>query len=141
MDEIINKVSNSVLEVFDLEDYYPKGIRTQIDISKWLYEGFLLREKDFREALKNHNSVILTQEMVLKYFGDKNPIAPPDFLLAKGNKEIYGIEVGYSKEGQSREFSIRFSSTTRVYIRVYHVSHVIGIRYHAGSLSAITRGV
>jgi Protein of unknown function (DUF2480) len=55
MDEIINKVANSVLEVFDLEDYYPNEIRTQIDISQWLYEGFLLKEKDFREALKNHN--------------------------------------------------------------------------------------
>ena len=55
MEEIINKVANSVLEVFDLEDYYPKGIRTQIDISQWLLEGFLLKEKDFREALKNHD--------------------------------------------------------------------------------------
>jgi hypothetical protein len=55
MDEIVNKVANSVLEVFDLEDYYPSGIRTQIDISQWLNEGLLLREKDFREALKNHD--------------------------------------------------------------------------------------
>ena len=55
MDEIINKVANSSLEVFDLEDYYPSGIRTQIDISQWLLEGFLLKEKDFREALKNHD--------------------------------------------------------------------------------------
>lgn len=54
-DEIINKVANSALEVFDLEDYYPNGIRTQIDISQWLFEGFLLKEKDFREALKNHD--------------------------------------------------------------------------------------
>lgn len=54
-DEIVNKVANSVLEVFDLEDYYPLGIRTQIDIAQWLYEGLLLREKDFREALKNHD--------------------------------------------------------------------------------------
>jgi hypothetical protein len=55
MEEIINKVANSALEVFDLEDYYPKGIRTQIDISVWLLEGFLLKEKDFREHLKNHD--------------------------------------------------------------------------------------
>jgi hypothetical protein len=54
-DEIINKVANSVLEVFDLEDYYAKEIRTQIDISQWLYEGFLLKENDFRETLKNHD--------------------------------------------------------------------------------------
>ncbi|MBP4137383.1 DUF2480 family protein [Flavobacterium geliluteum] len=55
MEEIINKVANSALEVFDLEDYYPEGARVQIDISQWLLEGFLLKEKDFREHLKNHN--------------------------------------------------------------------------------------
>ena len=51
--EIINKVANSQLEVFDLEDYYIDGKRTQIDVSVWLTEGFLLIEKDFREHLKN----------------------------------------------------------------------------------------
>lgn len=55
MEEIINKVASSALEIFDLEDYYPNGIRTQIDVSQWLYEGFLLKEKDFREALKQHD--------------------------------------------------------------------------------------
>ncbi|WP_333693587.1 DUF2480 family protein [Flavobacterium sp.] len=55
MNEITNKVANSSLEVFDLEDYYPSGIRTQLDIAQWLEEGFLLKEKDFREALKNHD--------------------------------------------------------------------------------------
>lgn len=55
MEEIVNKVANSVLEVFDLEDYYQEGTRTTIDISQWLIEGFLLKEKDFREALKNYN--------------------------------------------------------------------------------------
>ena len=55
MDEIVNKVANSVLEVFDLEDYYTSGIRTQLDISQWLLDGFLLKEKDFREALKIHD--------------------------------------------------------------------------------------
>jgi len=55
MEEIVNKVANSALEVFDLEDYYPKGIRAQIDISLWLIEGFLLKEKDFRAHLQEHD--------------------------------------------------------------------------------------
>ncbi len=55
MEEIVNKVANSALEVFDLEDYYPKGIRAQIDISLWLLDGFLLKEIDFRAYLKNHD--------------------------------------------------------------------------------------
>jgi hypothetical protein len=53
--EIINKVANSELVVFDLEDYYQNGNRAQIDISQWLFEGFILKEKEFREALKNHD--------------------------------------------------------------------------------------
>ncbi|RZJ67984.1 MAG: DUF2480 family protein [Flavobacterium sp.] len=54
-EEIVNRVAQSVLEVFDLEDYYPAGRRIELDLSQWLLEGFLLREKDFRESLKNHD--------------------------------------------------------------------------------------
>jgi hypothetical protein len=53
MDEIINKVATSKLEV-DLEDHYPKGIRSQVDISQWLLEAFI-KEKEFREHLKTHD--------------------------------------------------------------------------------------
>ena len=52
---ILNKVANSVLVNFDLESYIPKGSRTFIDISQWLEQGFLLREKPFREALITHD--------------------------------------------------------------------------------------
>ena len=54
-EDIINRVANSKLVTIDLEDYYPSGIRTQLDISQWLLDGFLLKEKDFREALKNND--------------------------------------------------------------------------------------
>jgi len=47
-DDIINRVANSKLVTLDLEDYYPKGHRVLFDIKDWLYEGFVLREKDFR---------------------------------------------------------------------------------------------
>ena len=54
-EEIINKVANSVLEVFDLEDYFPKQSIHSIDVSQWLVEGFILKEKEFRDSLKNHD--------------------------------------------------------------------------------------
>ena len=54
-EEIINRVASSKLVVFDLEDYYPKGERVLFDIKDWLYEGFVLREKDFRALVKEHN--------------------------------------------------------------------------------------
>lgn len=55
MEEIVNRVANSALQVFDLEDYFPEGPRFTIDVSQWLYEGLVLREKDFREQLKNYD--------------------------------------------------------------------------------------
>ncbi|WP_424492566.1 DUF2480 family protein [Salinimicrobium sp. GXAS 041] len=52
--EIVNRVANSKLVTFDLEDLYPQGERVLFDISDWLLEGFVLREKDFRQAAKTH---------------------------------------------------------------------------------------
>ncbi len=54
-EEIINRVANSKLVTFDLEDFYPKGERIQFDISKWLMEGIVLREKDFRAEANSHD--------------------------------------------------------------------------------------
>ena len=54
-DEIINRVAKSKLTSIDLEDLYPVGERILLDIKDWLYEGLILREKDFREQVKNHD--------------------------------------------------------------------------------------
>ena len=69
MDEIINKVANSSLQVFDLEDYWPVGIRSQIDISQWLVEGFLLKETEYRQALKQHDWTQYQDHYVAVYCG------------------------------------------------------------------------
>ncbi|SOC79137.1 Protein of unknown function [Salinimicrobium sediminis] len=54
-EEIINRVANSKLVTFNLEDHYPQGERALFDIKDWLLEGFVLREKDFRESAKKHD--------------------------------------------------------------------------------------
>lgn len=53
--EIINRVANSKLKVIDLEDFYPNGKRVLFDISDWLLEGLVLREKEFRAFVSAHN--------------------------------------------------------------------------------------
>ncbi len=52
---IINKVINSGLVTFDLEDLYHQGERIVYDLKDNLFMGMILKEKDFREFLKNHN--------------------------------------------------------------------------------------
>ena len=55
MNEIVNKIANSALEVFDLEDYYPQQQIIEIDVAQWLHEGFVLKEKEFRKQLNAVN--------------------------------------------------------------------------------------
>lgn len=52
---IPNKVAKSGLITLSLQDYYPDGERISLDIAPWLYEGVMLKEKDFREQVKAHN--------------------------------------------------------------------------------------
>ena len=66
----------------------------------------------FAELIRHKIGIIIPLLLIQRTFGDKNPIPPPDFLILKKNKEIFGIEVGYEKEGQSREFTIRTSIPT-----------------------------
>ncbi|MEM1003702.1 MAG: DUF2480 family protein [Bacteroidota bacterium] len=53
-EEIINRVAQSKLKVIDLEDYYPNGQRIDLDIKDWLFEGLVLREKEFRAHIATH---------------------------------------------------------------------------------------
>jgi len=52
-DAIINKVANSGLVTLDLEKYLPVGEMSNFDLKDHLFMGLILKEKDFREALKN----------------------------------------------------------------------------------------
>jgi hypothetical protein len=54
-DEILNRVAQSKLITFNLEDYYPEGKRTVLDIKDWLFEGIILREKEFRAFAEAHD--------------------------------------------------------------------------------------
>jgi hypothetical protein len=51
-EEIVNRVAKSPLITFNLEENYPEGNRISLDLSQWLDKGFILREKEFRAALK-----------------------------------------------------------------------------------------
>ncbi|POY39237.1 hypothetical protein C3K47_01715 [Solitalea longa] len=54
-ENIINKVANSGLISFDLSTYYHRGERVLYDIKDNLFHELILREKDFREFVKEHD--------------------------------------------------------------------------------------
>lgn len=52
---IINRVEASGLVSLDLERFYPKEAIKIFDLKDYLFRGLIIKEKDFREALKNTN--------------------------------------------------------------------------------------
>jgi len=55
MDEIVNKVQDSGLIQMDLADFKPSKSITGIDIADQLWQGLILKEKDFRAWIKAHD--------------------------------------------------------------------------------------
>jgi hypothetical protein len=93
MEEIINKVANSKLEVFDLEDYFPKQSMLSVDISQWLFEGFILKEKDFRESLKNHDWTQYKDSLVLMSCSTDAVLPAWTFILVTVYLQPFALKV------------------------------------------------
>jgi hypothetical protein len=53
--DIINRVEASGIVTLDLEDYYSSKPRFALDIAPWLWQGLVLKEKDFRDQVAAHN--------------------------------------------------------------------------------------
>ena len=52
---IINRVAQSPLITLNLEDYFPSGERVIYDLKDNLFQGMILKEKDFRNFLKEND--------------------------------------------------------------------------------------
>jgi hypothetical protein len=65
MDEqIVNRVSASSLITFDLEELYSPGERVMFDIKSFLFQELILKEKDFRDSIKEHQWSQYTNKFV-----------------------------------------------------------------------------
>lgn len=54
MDEVfVNKVAESGIITLNLEEFYPKEETIVFDMKEYLFMGLILKEKDFRETMKN----------------------------------------------------------------------------------------
>lgn len=64
---LINRVAQSSIHTFNLENYYPKQEFISFDLKDYLFQGLILREKDFRNALKEYNWEKVNGKIVLVY--------------------------------------------------------------------------
>lgn len=59
----VNKVAESGILTLNLENYYPKDEVVVFDMKDHLFMGLILKEKDFREALKNFDVSIFSEKI------------------------------------------------------------------------------
>ena len=64
---LVNRVANSGIITLDLEKWYPEQAFVHIDIKDYLFKGLILKEKDFREALKEINWEEHENKIILVY--------------------------------------------------------------------------
>jgi hypothetical protein len=64
METIRNKVAESGLITIDLDQYYPQEDPLVFDLKNFLFREMLLREKDFREAMEQHDWTVYQNKHV-----------------------------------------------------------------------------
>jgi hypothetical protein len=64
-EEIVNRVANSGLINIDLSDYAPKQNIAVLEVKDFLFQGIILKEKEFRTSLKEFDFSIYQDKIVV----------------------------------------------------------------------------
>jgi hypothetical protein len=97
-DILVNKVADSGLISFDLEEYYPKGTIKVFDLKEYLFMGLILKEKDFRAALQTTDWDVYTDVYVGITCSADAIIPMWAYMLVAGYLQPYAKEVAFGNE-------------------------------------------
>jgi len=101
--ELINRVSESALVTLDLADYYPKNEITVFDLKDFLFMGLILKEKDFRESLKNLDLIPYQGKVVAVTCSADAVIPMWAYMLVASYLQPVANSVTFGNEAQTRE--------------------------------------
>jgi len=105
--EIVNRVANSALITIDLTDYAPKETIAILDAKDFLFEGIILKEKDFRNTLKEFDFSVYTDKIVALYCSSDAIVPMWTFMLLTSylNNSASKIYFGKKEEVFQKIFS------------------------------------
>ena len=92
-DTIFNRVAASALITFDLEKLYQIGSRQSIDLSQWLDQGLMLKEKEFRAQLKAHDWSIYRDKFIALQCSTEAILPSWAFLLVTTHLQPFARKV------------------------------------------------
>ena len=105
--EIVNKVANSALITIDLTDYAPKETIAILDVKDFLFKGIILKEKAFRNTLKEFDFSVYTDKIVALYCSSDAIVPMWAFMLLTSylNNSASKIHFGTKEEVFQKIFS------------------------------------
>lgn len=105
-DLIVNKVAESGLVTLDLETYLPKEAIEVFDLKGYLFMELILKEKDFREAMKNIDWNGYQDKYVAITCSADAVIPVWAYMLVAANLQPYAREIylGTAEEFQKKIF-------------------------------------
>ena len=90
---LVNRVAESGLITLNLEDFFPAGEMAAFDLKDYLFMELILKEKDFRAALKAHDWQEYRDKILLVYCSTDAIIPVWAYMLVAAHAEPYAKDI------------------------------------------------
>jgi hypothetical protein len=100
MEEIVNRIAKSGIITIDLDLYFPQDPIIPFDIKDWLWQGLVLKEKDFRERLEIYDWESFRNTIVTIYCSADAIVPFWAFMLLAVKLEPVAKELAYGTSEQ-----------------------------------------
>lgn len=108
MEPIVNRVAESDIEVYDLAALWHEHEVVAFDLEPYLFHGMILKEKDFRDAMKTHDWSVYTGKHVAVFCSADAIIPTWAYMLVASKLNQHASSVGFGKtEDVVRDFFVR----------------------------------
>ena len=98
---LVNRVANSGLITLKLEEFFPSQPTVNFDLKDYLFMELMLKEKDFRQALKEHDWTQYQDKVLLVYCSTDAIIPMWAYMLVAAYAAPYATDVF---QGQGEDY-------------------------------------
>jgi len=120
----VNKVAESGIITLNLEDYYPEGEVIVFDMKDYLFMGLILKEKDFREALKILDTEIYSNKIVALTCSADAVIPVWAYMLVASLLQPVAKEIIYGTELFAKE-TILLRNIEKIDTAIYNEARLV----------------
>ncbi len=123
-DTLINKVAQSGLITLNLEKFFPQGEIAHFDLKNYLFMELILKEKDFREALKIHDWTQYEGKNILVYCSADAIIPVWAYMLVATYAEPFAREI-YQGDEENFYKTYYFNAINNLNIAEYEGQKIV----------------